>query len=71
MRGEYIYPVRRKETLPVLAGIQVLKLKALLERVVILHTVDQIIVQVEKGETVGHESVVEPMESVGGEVEVH
>ncbi len=55
---------------PVLTGVEVLKLKALLERIVILHTVDQIVMKIEMAETVGHEGVIEPVKAIGGKVEV-
>jgi hypothetical protein len=55
---------------PVLTGVEVLKLKALFEGVVILHTVDQIVVQVKMAETVGHEGVIEPVQPISGQVKV-
>jgi hypothetical protein len=55
---------------PVLTGVEVLKLKALFERVVVLHTVYQIVVKIEMAETVGHEGVIEPVEAISGKVQV-
>jgi hypothetical protein len=55
---------------PVLTGVEVLKLKALFERVVVLHTVYQIVVQIQMAETVGHEGVIEPVQPIGGKIQV-
>jgi hypothetical protein len=65
MRREQEQIITNRKIEPVLTGVEVLKLKALFERVVILHTVDQIVVKIEMAETVGHEGVIEPVQSIG------
>ena len=55
---------------PVPAGIEVLKLEAVLQAVVVLHAVDLVVVDVQAAEGVWHESVVEPLQLVRGDVEV-
>ena len=55
---------------PVPACVEVVELEAVLEAVVVLHAVDLVVVDVQATERVWHEGVVEPVELVGGDVEV-
>jgi hypothetical protein len=65
MRREQEQIINHDRIEPVLTGVQVLKLKALLERIVVLDTVDQIVMKIEMAETVGHEGVIEPVQPIG------
>ena len=52
------------------AGVQILKLEAILQAVVVFHAVNLVVVDVKTAEGVWHEGIVEPVQLVGGDVEV-